>query len=198
MKRSCLLFLLAVCITCIGIATAQPGKPAKPDKPEKKQPDVEFVPTPQDVVEKMLELAKVTKDDVVYDLGSGDGRIVITAGRRYGCKAVGYEIDPKLVRESRIAVRAQRLEKLVSIERQDIFTVDLSAASVLGLYLKPDLYEKLLPQFDKMKPGSRIVSHQYLIPGVKPARTVRLICNDGFERVIHLWITPLKRDKLAR
>jgi hypothetical protein len=75
--------------------------------------------------------------------------------------------------------------------------VDLSGASVIGVYLKPHLYEKLLPQFDRMKPGSRIVSHEYLIPGVKPARTVRVLCNDGFERVIHLWITPLKREKPA-
>ena len=106
---------------------------------------VPFVPTPQEVVERMLELAQVKKGDVVYDLGSGDGRIVITAAKKYGVKAVGFEIDPELLQKSRETIRKEGLERLAEIREQDILTVDLSPASVVTMYLLPEVNLKLRP-----------------------------------------------------
>lgn len=161
---------------------------------QERRPDVIFVPTPQPVVERMLELAKVTKDDVVYDLGCGDGRIVVTAAKKYGCKAVGFDIDPQRVKESLENVRKNNVENLVKIEQKDIFTLDLSGASVVTLYLLTSLNEKLVPQLQKMKPGSRVVSHSFEIPGYEPDKVERVDA-DGFERTIYLYTIPLKKKK---
>ena len=98
---------------------------------------VPYVPTPQDVVDRMLELAQVKKGDVVYDLGSGDGRIVVTAAKKYGVKAIGFEIDPQRIKESHENIKKAGVENLVEIRQQDIRTVDLSQASVLTMYLLP-------------------------------------------------------------
>jgi ribosomal protein L11 methylase PrmA len=122
----------------------------------------------------MLEAAKLTKDDVVYDLGCGDGRIVVTAAERYGANAIGYDIDPMRVAEARANVRDHHVEHLVQIEQRDIFTLDLSAATVVTLYLLPELNVKLLPQLERMRPGSRIVSHDFDIAGVVPKELVLL------------------------
>jgi SAM-dependent methyltransferase len=159
-------------------------------------PDVIFVPTPQHVVEKMLELAKVKKDDLVYDLGCGDGRIVVTAAKKYGCKAVGYDIDPKRVKESLENVEKNEVGHLVKIEEKDIFTLDLSKADVITLYLLPRLNVKLIPQLEKLKPGSRIVSHDFDMKGVKPDKVVNVTSDKGtVEHTIYLWITPLKKEE---
>jgi len=163
---------------------------------EKRTPDVIFVPTPQDVVEKMLELAEVKKDDLVYDLGCGDGRIVVTAAKTYGCKAVGYDIDPQRVGESLENVEKNNVGHLVRIEQKDIFTLDLSDANVITLYLLPSLNVKLIPQLEKLKPGSRIVSHDFRMRGVKPDRVVTLTSShDQSEHKIYLWTTPLKKKE---
>ncbi|MCS7160351.1 MAG: methyltransferase domain-containing protein [Gemmatales bacterium] len=159
---------------------------------QERRPDVIFVPTPQPVVERMLELAKVTKADVVYDLGCGDGRIVVTAAKKYGCKAVGFDIDPVRVKESLENVRKNGVEDLVKIEQKDIFTLDLSGASVITLYLLTSLNEKLVPQLQKMKPGSRIVSHSFEIPGYEPDKVERVDA-DGFERTVYLYTIPLRK-----
>jgi tRNA G10 N-methylase Trm11 len=161
-----------------------------------REPDVVYVPTPQDVVDKMLELAEVTKDDLVYDLGCGDGRIVVTAAKKYGCKAIGYDINPKRVKESLENVKKNDVGHLVQIELDDIFTLDLSKANVVTLYLLPKLNVKLIPQLDKLKPGSRIVSHDFGMRGVKPDKVVKLNTNeDGnvLEHTIYLWTTPLNK-----
>ena len=159
-------------------------------------PDVAFVPTPQDVVEKMLELAKVKKDDLVYDLGCGDGRIVVTAAKKYGCKAVGYDIDPKRVKESLENVKNNKVGHLAKIKQEDIFTLDLSKANVITLYLLPALNVKLIPQLEKLKPGSRIVSHNFRMSGVKPDKVVRLKSKkDGMQHTVYLWTTPLKKEE---
>ena len=120
---------------------------------EARKPDVIYVPTPQEVVEKMLEVAKVTKDDVVYDLGCGDGRIPVTAAKKYGCKAFGFDIDPERIKESQENVEKNKVGNLVTIEQKDIFTLDLSKANVVTLYLLPSLNVKLIPQLEKLKPG---------------------------------------------
>ena len=130
-----------------------------------REPDVLFVPTPKDVVNKMLDLAQVKKTDLVYDLGCGDGRIVVAAAKRFGCKAVGYDIDPERVRESRENVKKNKVEHLVTIEQRDVFKLDLSKANVVTLYLLSDLNVRLIPQLEKLKPGSRIVSHDFDMEG---------------------------------
>jgi SAM-dependent methyltransferase len=161
---------------------------------ENREPDVIFVPTPQDVVDKMLEMAQVTKDDLVYDLGCGDGRIVVTAAKRYGCKAVGYDIDPQRVQESLENVQKNNVGHLVRIEQKDIFTLDLSKANVITLYLLPRLNVKLIPQLEKLKPGSRIVSHDFRMRGIEPDKVVELTsAEDQDEHTIYLWTSPLKQ-----
>jgi precorrin-6B methylase 2 len=156
--------------------------------------DVDFVPTPPEVVDKMLELAEVKKEDVVYDLGCGDGRIVVAAAKKYGCRAVGIDIDPECVKQSRAAVARNNVGHLVRIEQADIFTVDLSGADVVALYLLPNLNTRLIPQFEKMKPGSRIVSHAWGMKGIKPKAVVQIKTSEPRERSIYLWTTPLQKE----
>jgi tRNA G37 N-methylase Trm5 len=156
----------------------------------RRTPDVIYVPTPQEAVDQMLEMADVKKTDVVYDLGCGDGRIVVTAAKKYGVKAYGFDIDPERVAESKENVRKNKVEHLVTIEEKDIFTLDLSKADVVTLYLLPSLNVKLIPQLEKLKPGSRIVSHSFDMEGIKPDRVVR----DG-STILYKWTTPLKREK---
>ena len=162
---------------------------------ELREPDVVFVPTPQDVVDKMLEMAKVKKGDLIYDLGCGDGRIVVTAAKKYGCRAIGYDIDPLRVAESLENVEHNNVGHLVRIEQKDIFTLDLSRANVVTLYLLPELNVELIPQLDKLKPGSRIVSHDFDMEGVKPDEVVQIVSKeDGGEHEIYLWTAPLKKE----
>lgn len=161
-----------------------------------REPDVIFGPTPQDVVDKMLELAKVKKSDLLYDLGCGDGRIVVTAAKKYGCKAIGFDIDPQRIKESQENVRKNKVGHLVKIEQKDILIRDLSKANVITLYLLPSLNVKLIPQLQKLKPGSRIVSHSFDMRGVEPDKVVNLQSKqDSFPRTIYLWTAPIKRVK---
>jgi len=160
-----------------------------------REPDVIFVPTPPEVVDKMLELAEVTKDDLVYDLGCGDGRIVVTAAKRYGCKAVGYDIASERVKESLANVEKNNVGHLVRIEQRDIFTLNLSKANVITLYLLPELNVRLIPQLKKLKPGSRIVSHDFDMRGVKPDKVVEVNSDNEYDKhTIYLWTTPLKME----
>lgn len=156
-------------------------------------PDVHFQPTPHEAVEIMLRLADVTQSDVVYDLGCGDGRIVIAAAKKTGCRAYGFDIDPVMVEKSRENVRKEKLEKLVTIELQDIFDLDLSKASVVTLYLLPELNVALIPHLEKMKPGSRIVSHLFDIEGVEPDVEATVYREGGKNSKVYLWTTPLKK-----
>jgi len=156
--------------------------------------DVIYVPTPQDVVDKMLELAEVKKDDLVYDLGCGDGRIVVTAAKKYGCRAVGFDIDPRRVEESLQNVRENHVGHLVTIEQKDIFTLDLSDADVITLFLLSSLNARLIPQLEKLKPGSRIVSHNFAMDAIKPDKVVKMFSSeDQFEHTVYLWTTPLRK-----
>ena len=149
---------------------------------------VPFVPTPQEVVDKMIELAGVKAGDVVYDLGSGDGRIVITAAKK-GARAVGFDVDGSLVKESRENIRKAGVEERAEIRQQDILTVDLSGASVVTMYLLPDVNLKLKPHIlSQMKPGSRVVSHAFDMGDWKPDKTERV---DG--RTVYLWTVPAKK-----
>ena len=158
------------------------------------EPDVIFVPTPDEVVDKMLELADVKKTDLVYDLGCGDGRIVIAAAKKVGCHAVGFDIDPKRIKESQENVKKNSVEELVKIEQKDIFTLDLSPANVVTLYLLSKLNVRLIPQLSKLKPGSRIVSHDFDMKGIEPDKVVKLTSENGTSHTIYLWTTPLKES----
>ena len=163
-----------------------------------KEPDVIYVPTPQAVVDKMLEMAEVKKGDVVYDLGCGDARIVVTAAKKYGVKAYGFDIDPKRIKESLENVRTNKVEHLVTIKQQDIFTLDLRQASVVTLYLLPELNVRLMPQLEKLKPGSRIVSHDFDMRGAKPVQTHRMSSSgredDQSEHSVYKWVVPWEKE----
>jgi precorrin-6B methylase 2 len=149
---------------------------------------VPYVPTPQDVVERMLELAEVKKGDVVYDLGSGDGRIVITAAKKYGVKAIGFEIDPQRIKESAENIKKASVGHLVEIRQQDIRTVDLSPASVLTMYLLPEVNLMIRPNIWKqMKPGSRVVSHDFDMGDWKPLKTEHIKDASSWDHTLYLW-----------
>ena len=178
-----------------GISLTMPDNrtPAK-IAPKTGKPDVLYVPTPQEIVDKMLEIAKVTKDDLLYDLGCGDGRFVVTAAKKYGCRAVGYDISPRRVRESLENVKKNNVGHLVRIEQKDIFTLDLSKADVITLFLLPSLNVKLIPQLDKLKPGSRILSYRFGMRGVMPDQTVNFTSStNASQHTFYLWTTPLNK-----
>lgn len=165
---------------------------ADPTRP----PDVIFVPTPHAVVDRMLELARPKKTDLVYDLGCGDGRIVIAAAKRYGVRAVGFDIDPARVAEARENVRKNKVEHLVTIEQRDIFTVDLAPADVVTLYLLPELNVRLIPQLERLKPGARVVSHDFDMRGVVPERVEKVRPpGAGRDHLVYLWRVPLVREE---
>jgi SAM-dependent methyltransferase len=125
-----------------------------------------FVPTPMDVVDRMLELAELGPEDVLYDLGCGDGRIVITAARKYGCRGVGVDIDPARIRESREGARRNNVRKRVEFRETDAMKVDISRATVVTLYLLPESNALLRPKFEKeLEPGTLVISHNYHVPG---------------------------------
>jgi ribosomal protein L11 methylase PrmA len=154
-----------------------------------RQPDVIFVPTPQDVVDEMLKLAKVGKGDVLYDLGSGDGRIPVTAAKRFGIRAYGIDIDPQRIAEASENARRNGVSDLVQFRNEDLFKTNFAEASVVTLYLLPDLNVKLRPRLlAELKPGTRIVSHQFDMGTWKPDRTVEL---NG--RTIYLWTVPARK-----
>jgi SAM-dependent methyltransferase len=147
-----------------------------------------FVPTPQEVVDRMLELAQVSRGDLVYDLGSGDGRIVITAAKRYGAKAVGFEIDAALVTLSRRNIREAGVEHLAEIREEDVRNVDLSPATVVTMYLYPSANLRLRAAIRRqLKAGSRVVSHNSNMGDWKPDRVEQMTDSAGFLRTIYLW-----------
>ena len=159
-------------------------------------PDVVYVGTPYDVVSRMLKLAALKKEDVVYDLGCGDGRMVVLAAKKYGCRGIGYEIDPERVAAAQENVRKNGVGDLVKIIQEDLFTIDLSNAGVLSLYLLPDINEKLLPQFEKLRPGCRLVFHDYGLEGIEADQVIRVTSNeDNASHTLYLYTTPLKPEK---
>jgi ribosomal protein L11 methylase PrmA len=162
---------------------------------ETRTPDVVYVGTPYDVVSKMLQLAEVRKTDVIYDLGCGDGRMLILAAEKYGVRGIGYDIDPERVSTALQEVKGNHVENLVKIIQGDIFKVDFSSANVLSLYLLPEINDKLLPKFEQLKPGARLVFHDYGLTGIKPERELEVISNeDGASHTLFLYITPLKKS----
>ena len=141
---------------------------------ERAKPDVIYIPTPQPVVDAMLELADVTQRDIVYDLGSGDGRIVITAATRFGARGVGIEIDPALVKKARENAAAAGVSDRVRFVTQNLFAADVNNATVVTLYLLQSINERLRPKLVReLKPGTRIVSHVFNMgPEWPPEKTI--------------------------
>jgi SAM-dependent methyltransferase len=152
-------------------------------------PDVRFVATPPEVVDAMLTSARVTSADIVFDLGSGDGRIVIAAAKTYGARGVGIEINPQLVAESNARARAAGVSHLVQFMQGDLFTADFSGATVVTLYLGPSLNERIKPRLlRELRPGTRVVSHVYDMLGWTADQRVDV---DG--RWLFLWTIPPKK-----
>ncbi len=172
------------------------GVELKPQYEINRTPDVVYVGTPYDVVSRMLELANPKKEDLIYDLGCGDGRMLILAAQKYGCQGIGYDIDPERVSTSRENVKKNQVEHLVKIIEADIFTLDLSAANVISLYLLPEMNQRLLPQLEKLKPGSRLIFHAYDLEGIKADQTISVSSNeDNASHNIYLYSIPLKYEK---
>lgn len=149
-----------------------------------------YVTTPQDVVERMLDLARVTSSDVVYDLGSGDGRTVITAARKYGARGVGVDIDPERIAESKANAKKAGVEHLVEFRLQDAMAADVSPATVVTLYLLSSSNLKLRPMLTRqLRPGSRIVTHQFGMGDWKPEKVETFTDSLGASRTLYLWTT---------
>lgn len=174
---------VGLCLALLPIAgLAQTAPPAL---------DVPYVPTPQPVVDAMLKLAKVKRGDVLYDLGSGDGRIVITAAKRYGVRGTGVDIDPDRIREANANARKAGVAKLVRFVNQDLFQLDLREATVVTLYLLPRINLQLKPKLlEELRPGTRIVSHGFDMGDWKPERAVMVGTS-----TIYLWTVPPRDAK---
>lgn len=152
-----------------------------------RRPDVIYVPTPEPVVEAMLQVANVTKNDIVYDLGCGDGRIPVMAARKYGARGVCFDIDPERIKEANENVARNNVGNLVKVVQGDLFEQDLSGATVITLYLLPSLNVKLMPTLLKLKPGTRIVSHAFEMGDWKPEKEL-----DVEGRKVYYWTIPKK------
>ncbi len=185
MKSRKMLRMLALCAsavltTVLFTASAQERKP-----------DVHYVPTPEEVVAEMLRLANVGKDDVIYDLGCGDGRIVITAAQKYGARGVGIDIDPERIKESNENARKAGVTDRVKFLQQDLFTTDFREATVVTLYLLPALNLKLRPKLlSELKPGTRIVSHAFDMGDWKPEKVVNVPGDVDQDRTVYFWVVP--------
>ena len=161
------------------------GNQSRPESLPARGPDIHFSPTRHNIADAMLKLANVGPDDVVYDLGSGDGRLPIIAAQKYGARGVGIEIDPKLVDLAWLIANEAQVANRVSFIVGDVFERDFSKATVVTTYLNSTLMRLLEPRLRALKPGTRIVSHQFPIPGWKPAKKIRVD-----EAELFLWIVP--------
>jgi SAM-dependent methyltransferase len=194
MRTICRGLGLTVFITIVLLSGGGPGRG------EQKEPDVEFVPTPHEVVAEMLKTAQVTSRDVVYDLGCGDGRIVIAAARDFGARGVGVDIDPNLIKVCQKNALKEGVADRVRFILGDLFEMDLRDATVVALYLTPELNVRLRPKlFRELRPGSRIVSHDFDMGDWKPDQThpmlgVQYFYSDDMPRVrdtkFYYWVTP--------
>lgn len=157
--------------------------------------DVPYVPTPQPVVDAMLKVASVAKDDIVYDLGCGDGRIVVTAAKTYGAHGTGFDLNPERIKEAHENARQAGVEKLVKFVEKNLFETDLSGASVVTLYLLPDVNLRLRPKLlRELKVGSRIVSHAFDMGDWKPDKKLDI---EG--RLVYFWlVTEKARTEFAQ
>jgi SAM-dependent methyltransferase len=195
-----LAFIVAACAAAqnaeVRKQDPQPATPAPTQPPTAVKKDVPYVPTPQNVVDEMLTLANVSKNDVVYDLGCGDGRLVITAVKKFGAKrGFGVDIDPQRIAESNENAKTAGVTDRVSFAVQDLFQTDLKDASVVTLYLLPAVNLKLRPKLlSDLKPGTRVVSHSFDMGDWKPDKTI--VVQPGGQ-ILHLWTIPAKAAQSA-
>lgn len=161
-----------------------------------------YVPTPQRVVDEMLRIAGVGAHDFVIDLGSGDGRIVITAAQKLGARGKGYDIDGELVERSNASARRLKLDRQVSFERRDVMQADVREATVITLYLLPEMMRNLRAKFlSELRPGTRIVSHDFDFGDWKPDRSVEITLDEKYDitgswsSTIHLWTVPDRKNR---
>ena len=175
-----------VLVATMAVASIPAASVAVAQEAPVRRPDVIYVPTPEAVVEAMLQVANVTKNDIVYDLGCGDGRIPVTAARKYGARGVGIDIDPQRIKEANENVTKNNVGDRVKIVQGDLFEQDLSQATVVTLYLLPSLNVKLMPKLMKeLKPGTRIVSHAFDMGDWKPEKEL-----DVEGRKVYFWTIP--------
>lgn len=169
---------------------AKAQEPAPTIQTEQRELDVPYVPTPNEVVAQMLEIANVTGNDVIYDLGSGDGRIVITAAQKLGTRGVGVDINPERIKEANENARQAGVTDRVQFRQQDLFQTDLSEATVVTLYLLPEVNLQLRSKLLKeLKPGTRIVSHDFNMGEWKPERVVQ-VKGPTREHTLYFWVVP--------
>lgn len=179
-------------VSALPAARAEIGDAPTAEELPERAPDVIYVPTPPDVVEAMLKLAEVRKGDVLYDLGSGDGRIPIAAAQAHGVRGTGIDIDPQRIREANQNAKEAGVSDLVTFKQEDLFEADFSDATVVTLYLLDSLNEKLRPKLlAELEPGTRIVSHAFRMGDWEPEQTV----NVG-PRTIYRWTVP-EREQAA-
>jgi len=168
-----------------------PLSPSQTDSGKYLEHLVPFVPTPLAVAEKMLELAKVQSDDVVYDLGSGDGRIVILAAQKFGAHAVGVELDANLYEKSSQRIRELGLQDRARIIHENMFEVNVRHATVVTLYLLTAVNERLRPMLERqLRSGARVVSHDFQVPGWQPTQTIQVLSKNGVPSKIFLYVRP--------
>jgi len=184
--RSHVRALVSALLASFALACLTPPMRATAEKGLDELPYVPYVSTPEAVVDEMLEIARVGAKDIVYDLGSSDGRIVIAAAKRFGARGVGIEIDPELVREATENSEQAGVAHLVRFAEADFFTVDLSEATVVTLYLLPEVNRQLLPKLRaELRPGTRIVSYKYDLGDWAPEKTVRVS-----RGTVYYWVIP--------
>ena len=197
------LLVLMVALPVAGLAQEEPAaadtlppgeelpETAVPTQADTTEKDAPYVATNQRIVRRMLEVAGVSDDDVVYDLGSGDGRIPITAAKMFGARGVGVEIDPELVATSRAKAKAAGVSDQVEFRQQDLFKTDVSDATVVALYLWPEINVKLRPKLlRQLDPGDRIVSHDFRMGAWEPDRVVDAGQDKTGTATIYLWVVP--------
>ncbi len=173
-------------LVLIGAAVACAQAPAAPTKPL----DVPYVPTKEPVVDQMLKMANVKAGDVVYDLGCGDGRIVITAAKRFGTRGVGIDLDPERIAEANENAKKAGVSDRVTFIQGDLFDAKIGEATVVTLYLLPDVNLRLRPKLlAELKPGTRIVSHNYDMGDWKPEQTAKVMV-EGTEHLVYSWTVP--------
>jgi tRNA A58 N-methylase Trm61 len=162
-------------------------------KRQKRRPDVIYYPTPPETVAEMLRLANIQSGDLLYDLGSGDGRIPIAAAKQFGIRAVGIEIDPKLITEAESNARTAGVDQLVRFRNEDMFRINVSEATVVTLYLSEKLNVLLRPKLlRELRPGSRIISHDFRMGDWKPEQTVRVPWGKLY-RTVYVWTVPQRK-----
>lgn len=188
LRRVAALFAILAAFECILLLPPQALAQAETSS-ESAERVVPFVPTPMKVVESMLELAKVSRNDVVYDLGSGDGRIVIMAAQKFGAHAVGVELDPELYKESSARINKLGLQKKAHIIYGNMFQVNVHPATVVTLYLLPSVNDQIEPMLDKeLRPGTRVVSHDFSMNGWNPVKTEEVTDENGGTHTLYLYI----------